>query len=69
MSSALIVILVGSLVGASCALVGSFLVLRKMALLGDAISHAVLLGIVATFILTGSQRTSVTAAAVETWTA
>ena len=55
MSSALIVIIVGSLVGASCALVGSFLVLRKMALLGDAISHAVLLGIVAAFILTKSR--------------
>jgi manganese/zinc/iron transport system permease protein len=55
MSSALVIILVGSLVGASCALVGSFLVLRKMALLGDAISHAVLLGIVAAFLLTGSR--------------
>ena len=36
------VLAVGSLVGASCALVGSFLVLRRVAMLGDAISHAVL---------------------------
>lgn len=55
MNQTLVIILVGSLVGASCALVGSFLVLRKMALLGDAISHAVLPGIVAAFFLTGSR--------------
>jgi manganese/zinc/iron transport system permease protein len=47
---------VGALVAASCALVGSFLVLRRMALLGDAISHSVLLGIVAAFLLTGSRN-------------
>jgi manganese/zinc/iron transport system permease protein len=34
------------LVAASCGLVGSFLVVRRMSLLGDAISHAVLPGIV-----------------------
>ena len=33
-------------VAATCALVGSFLVVRRMSLLGDAISHAVLPGIV-----------------------
>ena len=53
MSPTLAILLVGSLVAASCALVGSFLVLRKMALLGDAISHAVLPGIVIAFLLTG----------------
>ena len=31
-----VILLVGSCVAASCALVGSFLVLRRMALLGDA---------------------------------
>jgi manganese/zinc/iron transport system permease protein len=46
------IILVGSFVAGSCSLVGTFLVLRKMALLGDAISHAVLPGIVAAFLLT-----------------
>lgn len=55
MSPAFTIILAGALVGASCALVGSFLVLRKMALLGDAISHAVLPGIVIAFLLTGSR--------------
>lgn len=55
MSPTLVILLVASAVAASCALVGSFLVLRKMALLGDAISHAVLPGIVIAFLLTGSR--------------
>lgn len=50
-----VVLAVGSLVAASCALVGTFLVLRKMALLGDAISHAVLPGIAIAFFLSGSR--------------
>jgi manganese/zinc/iron transport system permease protein len=54
-SPELTIILTGSLVAASCALVGSFLVLRKMSLLGDAISHAVLPGIVLAFLATGSR--------------
>lgn len=49
------IVLTGALVGGSCALVGSFLVLRRMAMLGDAISHAVLPGIVIAFLLTGSR--------------
>lgn len=55
MSPTLVILLVASCVAASCALIGSFLVLRKMALLGDAISHAVLPGIVIAFLLTGSR--------------
>ena len=55
MSPTLVVILVGSCVAAACALVGTFLVLRQMALLGDAISHAVLPGIVVAFLLTGER--------------
>lgn len=55
MSPTVVILLTGSLVAASCALVGSFLVLRKMALLGDAISHAVLPGIVLAFLLTGDR--------------
>jgi manganese/zinc/iron transport system permease protein len=55
MSPPLVILLVASCVAASCALIGSFLVLRKMALLGDAISHAVLPGIVIAFLLTGSR--------------
>jgi manganese/zinc/iron transport system permease protein len=50
------VMLIGSLVGASCALVGSFLILRRLSMLGDAISHAVLPGIVFAFLLTGSRN-------------
>ena len=49
------ILLVGSITATSCALIGTFLVLRKMALLGDAISHAVLPGIVIAFLWTGSR--------------
>jgi manganese/zinc/iron transport system permease protein len=56
MSPTVIIILVASCVAASCALVGSFLVLRKMALLGDAISHAVLPGIAIAFLLSGERN-------------
>ena len=47
------IILAGVLVATSCALIGSFLVLRKLALVGDAISHTVVLGIVLAALLTG----------------
>lgn len=43
---AFIIILTGSLVAICCSLLGSFLILRKMSMVGDAISHAVLPGIV-----------------------
>ena len=36
------IVLTGVLATASCGLLGTFLVLRKMSLLGDALSHAVL---------------------------
>jgi manganese/zinc/iron transport system permease protein len=49
------VLVVGSVVAASCALVGSFLVLRRLSLLGDAISHAVLPGIAIAFLLSGQR--------------
>jgi manganese/zinc/iron transport system permease protein len=49
------IILAGALTAIACALVGSFLVLRRMAMLGDAISHAVLPGIVLAFLFTGSR--------------
>lgn len=45
-----VAILVGSLVALSAATLGVFLVLRKMAMTADAISHTVLLGIVAAFL-------------------
>ncbi|MEN3002097.1 MAG: metal ABC transporter permease [Armatimonadota bacterium] len=53
--STLWVLLAGGLVATSSALVGCWLILRRMALLGDAISHAVLPGIVLAFWLTGSR--------------
>lgn len=53
------IILTACLVSSSCALLGCFLILRKMAMVGDAISHAVLPGIVLAFLFSGS-RDSVT---------
>jgi len=41
----------GLLASLACAIVGCFLVLRRMSLMGDAISHAVLPGIVGGFLL------------------
>lgn len=41
----------------SCALVGNFLVLRRQSLMGDAVSHAVLPGIVAGFLVAGTRDT------------
>lgn len=40
---------------AACAVVGCFLLLRKLSMMGDAISHAVLPGLVIAFLLTGSR--------------
>jgi manganese/zinc/iron transport system permease protein len=51
MSAELIVITTGLLVAAACALIGSFLVLRNMAMMADAISHAILPGLVAAYFL------------------
>jgi manganese/zinc/iron transport system permease protein len=45
--------LIGICVAIACALPGNFLVLRRQALIGDAISHVVLPGIVVAFLLTG----------------
>lgn len=44
--------LIASLVAIACAIPGVFLVLRKMALISDAISHSILLGIVLGFFIT-----------------
>ncbi len=50
------IVTVGALVATACALVGCFLVLRRMSMLGDAISHAVLPGIVLAFLFSGSRE-------------
>ncbi|MGB1206984.1 MAG: metal ABC transporter permease [Chitinophagales bacterium] len=53
------IILTGSLVATSCGLLGCYLILRKMSMVGDAISHAVLPGIFLAFWLTTSSHASV----------
>ncbi len=47
-----VIVLAG--VSASSALVGSFLVLRKMTMLANSLSHTILLGIVSVYLLTGA---------------
>jgi hypothetical protein len=47
-------ILIGIFAAVACALPGNFLILRRQALIGDAISHVVLPGIVVAFLLTGA---------------
>ncbi|EBA05502.1 metal ABC transporter permease [Sagittula stellata E-37] len=46
--------LIGTLAAMACALPGNFLLLRRQALIGDAISHTVLPGIVVAFLVTGT---------------
>ena len=46
-------LVIGVLVAITCALPGNFLLLRRQALIGDAISHVVLPGIVVGFLVTG----------------
>jgi len=53
------IVAAGGLSALSCALLGNFLVLRRMSMMGDAISHAVLPGLAAAFILTGSRASLV----------
>ncbi|HLU25041.1 MAG TPA: metal ABC transporter permease [Longimicrobiales bacterium] len=53
MSPELEIQLVAVVVAVACALPGVFLVLRRMALMSDAISHAILLGIVLGFFVAG----------------
>lgn len=49
------IMLTAILVSSACALLGTFLVLRKMAMVGDAISHAVLPGIAIAFLISGRE--------------
>lgn len=50
----LVPMLIGCLAAVACAVPGNFLVLRRQALIGDAISHVVLPGIVVAFLVTGT---------------
>jgi len=49
------VVLMGFLVTALCGIVGNYLILRRMALMGDAISHSVLPGLALAFLAFGSR--------------
>lgn len=49
------VVLMGFLVATACGLVGNYLILRRLALVGDAISHSVLPGLVIGFLLANSR--------------
>src|SRR5688572_13919522 len=51
--------LMGFFVSVACGLVGNYLILRRMALVGDAISHSVLPGIAIAFLLAKSRSTPV----------
>ena len=55
-SSQIEIQLIAAVVAVACALPGVFLVLRRMAMMSDAISHTVLLGIVVAFFLVGSME-------------
>ena len=50
------IVVAGALCAAGAALLGNFLVLRRMSLMGDAISHAVLPGLAAAFLFTGERQ-------------
>ncbi len=49
------IVVAGALTAASCALLGCFLLVRRMSMMGDAISHSVLPGLAAAFLITGSR--------------
>lgn len=51
MNSFFVILLVAILISVSCSLLGVFLVLKKMSMLTDAITHTVLLGIVLCFFI------------------
>ena len=46
-------LIASSLVGIMCGVLGSFIVLRNMSLVGDALAHAILPGVVFAFMLVG----------------
>ncbi|MBI2192855.1 MAG: metal ABC transporter permease [Planctomycetes bacterium] len=49
------IVVAGALSAAACALLGNFLIMRRLSMMGDAISHAVLPGLAVGFLLTGSR--------------
>jgi manganese/zinc/iron transport system permease protein len=49
------IVAMGFLVSLACGLIGAFIVVRKLALMGDAISHGILPGLALAFIITQSK--------------
>ncbi|MCA9242737.1 MAG: metal ABC transporter permease [Phycisphaerales bacterium] len=49
------IVAIGAISGVACALPGVFLLLRRMSMMGDAISHAVLPGLALAFLLTNTR--------------
>ncbi len=54
LQSAVTIVGIAAVTNAACALVGCYLILRRMSLLGDAIAHAVLPGLVLAYVFSGS---------------
>ena len=50
---ALRALIASTMVGLTCGALGAFIVLRNMSLIGDALSHAILPGVVVAFVLLG----------------
>ncbi|MFO0857464.1 MAG: metal ABC transporter permease [Phycisphaerales bacterium] len=50
------VVATAALCGSVCGLLGTYLVLRRLSMLGDALTHAILPGLAAAFILTGTRN-------------
>ncbi|HEY8869761.1 MAG TPA: metal ABC transporter permease [Candidatus Limnocylindrales bacterium] len=59
-------LLAASIVGVVCAVVGSYMVLRGLAFMGDALSHSAFPGVVAAYLLKGPFYVGATIAAVAT---
>ncbi|MGW8123963.1 metal ABC transporter permease [Roseivirga echinicomitans] len=53
---AIYIIMTSTLIAISCGILGCFLILRRMAMVADAISHAVLPGIVLAFLFSGTRN-------------
>lgn len=54
LTSGQLVVLTGAVTNVACAIIGCFLVLRRMSMMGDALAHAVLPGLVVAFLFSGS---------------
>ena len=51
------IVVMGFLITAACGLIGNYLILRRMALVGDAISHSILPGLAIAFLFSKSLQT------------